>query len=315
LNQSILASCNQVLAPLDQSRKFANLGLSLAYDSNVQALPNSLDGTLAFNKGSIKSLLQASLGYMSSPTKTLQWVPNYRMIYNFNANREVREGEFLSQYFSLYLNHKPLERNVFGFKLDTSLTFQNQFDTPSTTESTYRIFSLTGALGAYFKANLQEHWTFNLEGSLGPQRYFGDQNVNPNDWRTGSLFLLRAGVSRSGFGRYINPGIHLAYLENSTNGSEFYSKGLSLSLTNGILFTDQTRGNVSISFAPTFYQRRFPFQRIDRNFGFSAEISHQLNQKWSVVSDFSMSYNESNLRDLYEYHRWSVSSGVNYSFY
>ena len=315
LNKTILKSCNQVLSPLDHSRKFASMALSLAFDSNVQALPNSLDGTLAFNKSSVKSLLQAGLGYMSSATEEFQWVPNYRLLYNYNSNRETREGEFLTQYFSLYLNHKPLERNAFGFKLDTSFTFQNQFDLGSNTEATYRIFSLTGALGAYYRAEIEKHWTMNLEGALGPQRYFGDQNVNPNDWRTGSLISLRMGTTRSSLGKFLNPGFYIGYLENGANGNEFYSKGASFTLSNGFLFTDQTRASVSFVYAPTFYQQRYPSKRVDRNYSLNSEFSHQLNPKWSLISDFSISYNESNLRDLYEYHRWTVSAGVSYSFY
>jgi tetratricopeptide (TPR) repeat protein len=315
LNRAILNSCNQVLAPLDRPQKFASLALSLAYDSNVQALPNSLDGTLAFNKDSFKTLIQGAVGYMSSPTETLQWVPNYRMLYNYNANRDTREGEFLSQYLSLYLNYKALEQTSFGFKFDTSFTFQNQFDSGSNSESAYRIFSLTGSLGAYYKTPLLDHWTLHFEGTGGPQRYFGDQNVSLNDWRTGSLTSLRMGITRNGLSRFLNPSLYWAALINSANGDEFYSKSIALTLSNGFTFNDRTKGRISLVFSPTFYQRRSPSQRIDRNYAFSSELSHQLNPKWALISDFSIAYNESNLQSLYEYHRWTVSTGVSYSFY
>lgn len=315
LGKSIHAACAQVLNPLDQSRRFASLALSMAYDSNVQALPNSLDGTLAFNKSSLKNLLQAGFGYMSSPTRTFQWVPNYRLLFNHNTNRDTREGEFLSQYFSVYLNRKPLERSGYGFKLDTSLTFQNQFNTGSTTESTFRIFSLTGSAGAYYRTTLLDDWTANLEVSMGPQRYFGDQNVISQDWRTGSAVSARAGFTRASLGRFLNPAFFAGYLENSTRGNEFYSKGVSFTLSNGLIFSDRLRGSLSFTWAPTFYDRRTPSIRIDRNTSVNAEGSFQLNPKWSLIGDLSVSYNRSTVTDVYEYRRWTASLGASYSFY
>ncbi|NDG83986.1 MAG: hypothetical protein EBX52_02985 [Proteobacteria bacterium] len=315
LGKSIHSACAQVLNPLDQSRKFASIALSMAYDSNVQALPNSLDGTLAFNKSSLKNLLQAGFGYMSSPTQTFQWVPNYRLLFNHNTNRDTREGEFLSQYFSLYLNHKPLERSAVGLKLDTSLTFQNQFDSGSTTESTFRVFSVTGATGAYYRTAFLDDWTANLEVSVGPQRYFGDQNVVSQDWRTGSALSARAGFARASLGKYLNPSFFVGYLKNSTSGNEFYSKGVSFTLSDGLIFSDRVRGSISFTYAPTFYERRTPAIRVDRNSSLSAEASYQLNPKWTLIADFSVAYNQSTVTDIYEYRRWTSSVGASYSFY
>jgi hypothetical protein len=316
LGKSIHSACVRILKPLDQSRKFASLALSMAYDSNVQALPNSLDGTLAFNKGSIKNLVQAGFGYLSSPTRSFQWVPNYRMLYNHNTNRDTREGEFLSQYFSVYLNHKPLERSTYGFKLDTALTFQNQFNPGSTTDSTFRIFSLTGAAGAYYRATFLDAWTANVEISAGPQRFFGDQNLNNReDWRTGSALSARAAFTRASLGKYLNPSFSAGYLEISTAGSEFHSKGVSFTLSNGLIFSDKLRGSVSLTWAPTFYDRRAPSIRIDRNSSLGAEASYQLSPKWSLIGDFSVSYNQSTVTDIYEYRRWTASTGVSYSFF
>jgi tetratricopeptide (TPR) repeat protein len=310
VSKAIHGACDQVLNPLDQSRSFASLALSLSYDSNVQALPNILDGTQATNKASVKNLLQAGFGYMTSPTKTFQWVPNYRLLYNYDYNRDTRSGEFLNQYLSLYLNHKALERSAYGFKLNTSFTFQNQLDTAST-QYTYRIFSLTGDIGAYYRTELGKKWSAYFDVSTGPQRYFTDTSLTESEWRTGSLFSLSTHLTHASLGPYLNPTVYLTYLENSANGYLYYSKGASLSLVNGIILNDKVKGSVSIAYSPTFYTRR---SRTDRNYALSLEGSYQINSKWSVISDASLSYNAST-DAAYEYRRWTLSSGLSYSFY
>jgi hypothetical protein len=314
VSKSIFSACKQILAPLDQSKKFASLALSLSYDSNVQALPNSLDGTEAFNKGSVKNLLQAGFGYMSSPTRDYQWVPNYRLLYNYNHNRELREGEFLNQYLSLYLNRRPLERSAYGFKADTSLTFQNQLN-ENLISATYRIFSLTGGLGAYYRTELGKKITLYADVSGGPQHYFTDATLRMDERRTGMGYSARLNFTHVSLGRLLNPSVNFTYLEQSTSGTEFFSRGVGAYLTNGLILSDRLRGSIHIGFAPTYYTRRSSGIRIDKNYSLSGEASFQLNPKWNWISDFSLSYNRSNVTAVYEYRRWTVSSGLSYSFY
>ena len=316
VGKAIHAACLQVLSPLDQSKKFASIALSLSYDSNVQALPNSLDGTQAINKGSFKNLLQAGYGYMSSPTRNYQWVPNYRLLYNYNYNRESREGEFLNQYFSLYLNRRPLERSAYGFKADTSITFQNQFNDNTLTSATYRLFSVTGGLGAYYRTELTKKVTVYADLTASPQHFFIDSSVtNPKDKRTGMAYSARLNLSHVSLGKLLNPSLHFAYLEQATSGTEFFSRGISAYLSNGLIFSDRLRGSLTLGFTPTFYTRRPDGIRLDRNYSVSGETAWQINPKWSWVSDFSISYNQSNITAVYEYRRWTLSSGLSYSFF
>jgi tetratricopeptide (TPR) repeat protein len=318
---AIRKAASKVLEPLDQSKKFASISLSTSYDSNVQALPNALDGTLAFNKGSIKNILQAGYGYMSSPTRTFQLVPQYRLLYNYNYNRDTREGEFLSQYVSLYLNRKPLEKSGYGFKIDASLTFQNRVNL-ETDSSTYRIFSSTGTLGAYYRTRFGKHLNSNLEVSAGPQHYNTDSSLSAalsDQRRSGGIFSLREILSGTGFGRLLNPALILSFTEIDAEGngdrSEFASLGGSAILSNGFQWTDRLRNNIGISYSQTFYNRRSSFVRVDRNYSIQADLSYQLNPKWNVIADASLSYNDSNVPSAFEYRRWTVSTGLSYSFY
>lgn len=320
-SQAIYQATGAILAPLDQSRKFASLSLSLSYDSNVQALPNSLDGTLAFNKASVKNLLQAGFGYMSSPTKTFQWVPQYRLFYNYNFNRDTREGEFLNQYASLYLNHKALKKSGYGFKVDASLTFQNRVN-DTTNRGTYRIFSSTGTLGAYFRNPFGSHWNSNLEASLGPQRYYTDSTLAPalqDQKRSGGFFQIREVLSGSGYGRYFNPALILSFneidAEGNGNQAEFASKGGAAVLSNSFLWSDRLRTSFGIFHSVTFYNRRNGPLRTDRNYALQADLNYQLNPKWTLIADASVAYNQSTVPGAFEYRRWTLSSGVSYSFY
>jgi tetratricopeptide (TPR) repeat protein len=319
-SKAIQKAANQVLDPLNQSKKFASIALSLSYDSNVQALPNSLDGTLAFNKASIKNLLQAGFGYMSSPTRTFQWVPQYRLFYNYNFNRDTREGEFLNQYVSLYLNRKPLEKSGYGFKVDASLTFQNQVDT-NTDKATYRIFSSTATIGGYYRTRFGKHWNSNFDVSFGPQHYNTDStltNENLDERRSGGIFTMREVLSGTAYGRFFNPGLVLAFTkidaEGDGNSAEFASRAGAVSVFNGFQWTDRIRNNLGISYSSTFYDRRNSFIRIDQNYAVQTDLSYQLNPKWNWIADASLSYNDSNVPDGFEYRRWTVSTGISYSF-
>jgi tetratricopeptide (TPR) repeat protein len=320
-SKAIQKAANQVLDPLNQSKKFASIALSLSYDSNVQALPNSLDGTLAFNKASIKNLLQAGFGYMSSPTRTFQWVPQYRLFYNYNLNRDTRDGEFLNQYVSVYLNRKPLEKSGYGFKVDASLTFQNQVDT-NTDKATYRIFSSTGTIGGYYRTRFGKHWNSNFDVSLGPQHYNTDSILaidRLDERRSGGIFTVKEILSGTAYGRFFNPALVLAFTEIDAEGNgdraEFASKAGSISLFNGFQWTDRFRSNLGISYSSTFYDRRASFVRIDRNYAVQSDLSYQINPKWNWIADASLSYNDSNVPAGFEYRRWTVSTGLSYSFY
>ena len=316
VSKSIHDACVQILTPLDQSKRFANLSYSLAYDSNVQALPNSLDGTLATNRSSVKNLFQAGYGLMTSPTRDYQWVPSYRASYNYNFDRKTLLGEFLNQNLSVYLNHKPLEQSAWGLKAETSYTFQNQFDDDTETHSTFRIFSWTGSLGGYYRTPLSKTWNVTFDASFGPQKYFGDQNGSTPEasWRTGSQLALSTSFSRTSLGPYLNPVLFLGYLKNNTHGMQFYSEGASITAVNKLILSPSLQGTLALNYSPTFYSRSAE-GRVDHNASFSAEIQKQLNPKWTFLSDASVGYNSSTNANLYEYRRWTVSAGLNYSFY
>ncbi len=318
---AIQKAANQVLEPLNQSKKFASLALLLSYDSNVQALPNSLDGTFALNTGSFKNLFQAGFGYMTSPTRNFQWVPQYRLLYNYNHNRDTREGEFLNQYVSLYLNRKPLEKSGYGFKIDASITFQNQVDS-ATDKGTYRIFSSTGSLGAYYRTRFGKHWNSNLDVSLGPQHYNTDSTLRAEDQderRSGGIFTLREVLSGTAYGRFFNPSLILTFTEIDAEGTgdrtEFASRAGSVALSNGFQWSDRVRSNLGISYSSTFYERRSSFVRIDRNYAVQVDLNYQINPKWTWLADASLAYNDSNVPAVFEYRRWTISSGLSYSFH
>ena len=312
--KNIFEACEQILSPLDHSQKFGTVSLGLGYDSNVQALPDQSEGTLNINKSTLKTLLQAGIGIMSSPTETFQWVPSYRLSYNKNFNSDTREGEFFTQDASVYLNHRPLDPSSFGFKLDLSHTFQNQFDTTSTSSSTFRQFSLSGDLDAYYRTSITKDISGYFEVGAGPQKYFADSSLTTHEKRSGLASHIRTTISHSSITRFFTPSISVMLSGIDSGGSDFSSGSHALSLQDSLNFSDETKGYASFSISQTQYPNRQSGSREDQDYTLALQIQHQLNPKWSLGSDASISRNTSNVSE-YQYSRWTLSTGVTYSFY
>jgi hypothetical protein len=317
--KNIYEACEQILTPLDHSQKFGSVSLAMAYDSNVQALPDMSEGVLNINKGTLKTLLQAGIGNMTSPTENYQWVPSYTLSYNKNFNSDTREGEFLTQSASIFLNHRPLDPSNYGFKAEISHVFQNQFDTGSTTSSTFRQFSINADLSTYYRTTLFKRIGTYLDAGLGPQIYMSDSQVANNEKRSGMSLHAKMGFNFGSFSNYWNPSLILMLSgidATADNGShtDFDSNAQGISLQNGLNFSDTLKGYLSFSASDTAYHYRLAGFRKDWNFVLGGQVAYRINPKWSWSTDASFGRNLSKIPD-YQYFRWSLSSGVNYSLY
>lgn len=313
--KNILEACERILAPLDRAQNFGSISIATAYDSNVQALPDQAEGVLNINKDTFKALVQAGIGRMGSPTENFQWIPSYRMSYNKNFNSDTREGEFLTQELSLFLNHRPLEASNYGFKIDLAHTFQNQFDTNSTSSSTFRQFSATSELEAYFRFKWGKQVSVNLIAGAGPQLFFGDMLFARNDRRTGLGWSAASQFALTSQGKWVNPGLTLGLSGIDTRQTDFQSATSAIMLQNALLFTDRTKGLVTMGVSETIFEYRQDGRRKDDNFTLGVQVIHQLGPRWSFTADGSISRNISTVSDTYQYFRWTMSTGVNYSLF
>jgi tetratricopeptide (TPR) repeat protein len=313
--KNIVEACDRILAPLDRAQNFGSIAIATAYDSNVQALPDQAEGVLNINQDTFKTLVQAGIGRMSSPTENFQWIPSYRMAYNKNFNSDTREGEFLSQELSLFLNHRPLDPSNYGFKIDLGHTFQNQFDRDNTDNSTFRQFSATSELEAYYRFKWGKSLGINLSAAAGPQLFFGDMLLPRNERRTGLGWNLASQFTLSSRGKWLNPAMILGLSGIDSGETDFHSATSAILIQNGLLFSDRTRGFLSVGVSDTRFKYRQGGERSDQNFSLGLQLNHQLGPRWSVTADGSISRNISSVSDTYQYFRWTMSTGVNYSLF
>ncbi len=313
--KNILEACERILAPLDRAQNFGSIALALGYDSNVQALPDQAEGVLNINQDTFKTLVQAGIGRMSSPTENFQWIPSYRVSYNKNFNSDTREGEFLTQELSLFLNHRPLDPSTYGFKIDLGHTFQNQFDTNASSSSTFRQFSATSELEAYYRFKWGKRVGVNLSAGAGPQLFFGDLLFARNERRTGLGWSATSQFTLTSQGKWVNPALTLGLSGIDTDQTDFQSMTRAVLLQNGLLFSDRTKGFVSLGVSETDFKYRLDGERKDRNFTLGLQILHQLGPRWSLTADGSVSRNISTVSDTYQYFRWTMSTGVSYSLF
>jgi hypothetical protein len=313
--KNILEACERILAPLDRAQNFGSISISTAYDSNVQALPDQAEGVLNINQDTFKALVQAGIGRMSSPTENFQWIPSYRMSYNKNFNADTREGEFLTQEISLFLNHRPLDPSNYGFKIDLGHTFQNQFDTNSTESSTFRQFSATSELEAYYRFKWGKRIGVNLSAGAGPQLFFGDLLFARNERRTGLGWSATTQFTLTSQGKWINPGLTLGLSGIDTRKTDFHSVTRAILLQNALLFSDRTKGFLSVGVSETDFRYRQAGERKDRNFTLGLQMLYQLGPRWNLTADGSVARNISTVSDTYQYFRWTLSTGVAYSLF
>src|SRR5690606_545947 len=106
--EQIRQAAGKALEPLDRTRRFGNLALLVASDSNVLAMPETDSG--ATGTSTIKTLAQASLGLITSPLRRFQLAPNFRASLPFHlSNRETtRIGEYTHYALTVPVTYNPL---------------------------------------------------------------------------------------------------------------------------------------------------------------------------------------------------------------
>lgn len=303
----------KALAPLDKSQFFGNVALLTAYDSNVLTLPTSVD-TSATGKSSVKEMLQFGLGYMTSPVKTIQLVPNYRGAFNYNFNRNTRSGEYFSNFLSLYVNRKPLNPFTYGLKLEGAYTFQNSVD-PETDKGTFRPYSITASIGPYFKTQLSASTQLGGEIFGGPQNYKQDSSTSSDSRRTGFLTQGRIYVQNDSGSRIWNPTLSFAVSVNNTRGSEYRSKGWTVGLSDQLYLGSDLKLVINTSYAKADYNVRSAGPRNDKTYAVQIASSYKLSRRFTLLSDASYTTNQSNIPDTYAYNRYVFSAGLSWSMF
>ncbi|HUP56472.1 MAG TPA: hypothetical protein VM598_03400 [Bdellovibrionota bacterium] len=311
--QTVYEQADSSLKPFNRDKLFGNVTLVTGYDSNVLSVPSAQSTTgTGSGQGSVKETLQAGLGYMTSPMNTYQWVPSYRASYNYNFNREVRNGEFLTHDVSIYVTRNALSASHWGLKFAGGFTFQNQVS-PDTDSGSLKPYSLQASVGPYIRREVARKVVLGAEVYAQPGKNYLDDEVPETYARSGFGLTSKVFLRNDTGATWWNPGISAGYDINSTKGEEYNSKGFILGVTNAMNLSDATRLGFSADFSPVGYSKRLGESRSDKMLALDLNVNQKLSERTSLVGDVQFINNSSNLTDIYQYKRLVVSAGLGYS--
>jgi hypothetical protein len=306
-------ACDKIIKPLDRSRFSGSLGLNFGYDSNVLTLPETVSGSSASGKSTVKGVFSAGGAYSTTPIRTWQWIPSYRLLYNYNFNRDSRTAEYLIQTLSLYVNHHPMSPSTWGMKFEAAHSFQNTVDAEDDS-STYRPLSLNFSTGPYFRKQLAKNVVWNSEFLFEPQKYYTDKSQTPNNKLSGTQFQGKTSVNWDRNLRFYNPLVSFGLLHNDTDGIDYNSWAASLGLGNTSHLGPKWRVFTILEFAATTFGDHSGMPRNDKTLNGGITASYQMNPTLSWTTDFRATKNSSNLPEQFSYTRLVFTSGLTAQF-
>lgn len=311
----ILNASNKALETLDHNTWFGSVTVLGGYDSNVLTYPDSVATSSATGKQTAKLALQAGIGYATSPIKAFQLVPSLRSIANYNLNRESRSGEYLTNVLSLSANRRPLEKTVFGLRLDLPLTFQNQPLTP-TSSSKYRVLNFGGSLGPTFRRQFNNRLTGTAESMWGYLKYPGDTTATSESiQRSGLTNNSRLALNWDLGSRWFNPGVSANYQSTQTKGTEYRNRNYGLGVQNLFHLFEEVRLIIGATGTYTSYYARVPSVREDKTILGYLNGLWNLNRKFAIMGDASFTSNGSTEKATYQYGRFTVAAGLSYNLF
>ncbi len=311
--QQILEASKKALDPFNQSRWFGNVSFLIAQDSNVLATPDSNTASGGSGRDSLKGTLQAGVGYSSTPLRSIQWVPSYRVSFTHHLNTEVQLANFLSQNLSLYMTLNALAATSYGLKLEGTYGFLNRID-QSTQKGTLKPYSLVGSFGPYFKTQISKRWSLHLEAYAQPQKNYLDA-VSSDSYRRSGFEDIESLSLRSERGqRFWNPAVSLTRDSNHTQGEEFRSETFTLAFKNNYHLNSRLDAASGLSLAKAEYKQRPSRSRSDTILTLDLQGIYRWTPTWSFLASFQIINNDSNIEDVYQYDRWILSSGVSVGF-
>lgn len=318
----IKAQAEKGLAPLDRSRKYANVAALTGYDSNVLAFPDDFSGE-ASGKTSPQVLLRGSAGWMSSPLDTYQLHPSIRSEFNYNLNPSAFQGMIVRTTPSFYVTRTPLARFSIGGKVETPVSFKGTTDGDS---KTFGLFSSSIELGPFVRWEMFRRTFLTFEFFPGLTRYKGDKVVEPVLMRSGPTMKLRLGIQRDTGSRFFNPAFSISHFERGLHEEqegepwqprEFAARGDSISFSN-LMYLGNDRIALSISREDTSYDRREGPQRSDVTALIGATYTRKWSQKITLLGQVAWTRNwvrPAEDRASYAFRRFLVSAGASYALW
>lgn len=313
--KQIYDSSGKAMEPLSRTIYFGNVALITAFDNNVLSVPDSSLERDSTGKRSVKETIQFGLGLMTSPTNTFQWVPNYRLSYNYNLNRDLKTAEYLTQGISLFVTMDPLFKRSYGLKIDGTFIMKNESNGTGDSASLEK-YSFTTTAGPFMKIQLQKKMILGFEAFLNQVKNFTDDTQSSDSLkRSGPGGKLRSFWQYDKGTPYLNPNVSLGLSFQNTDGTEYQSRELALGLSNTFLVIPNQKITVSLDLKQTEYPDRTPIVREDSYRSIRISTTRKIAKKLTLLGDISFTNNDSNIDSTYQYKKFQISVGASYSIF
>lgn len=310
--EQIYKSADKALKPFDKTTYFAQVGSTFGVDTNPLTAPGDPASGVVTGKWS----LFGGAGLATSPVGFLQFVPSFRFAGNMNTESGAIRSEFLNPAVSLVVNRTPLSKFSWGVKAELIGSLRNNGD--SSTRFLYTPFSAMVSTGANIRAEVARKLTLGVEAAFEPQRFFIDQTMSSENYRSGLAYLGRVYLQNEAGRQFLNPRGGVRFYFNGTQGTEFRFTSLTLEAANVMRPITNLTVTLVLEGSVWHYLDRIAGPRTDLMLLAVANTSYKIYKGLSALLNFDFTVNESRpnaaVSTLFSYNRVNVGAGVSYSF-
>lgn len=302
------------LKALDKSSKYVSLTLMQQFDSNVQTNPSEVENAVAASsQRSGKSVLSASGGYSTSPTRDFQISPSFNFFTNYNYHWLARDFNFMSYTPAMLIAYKPYSRLSTAIKTEGIFSMKNNLDPDQSRQDLkYRPFSLTANVGPVVKYELTPRISLAAESYWRPKRFYLDPATGDSRRSGGGVFGRLSSEFVSGYAWW-NPTAYISFEWDHPSGKTFRAYTWGGGLGDSWAMTEKLTMNLNFDMFMADYYQGLP-KRDDSQLAFRLAGSYGINEHWTAVADASYTVNDSSISTSFKYNRFVTSAGATYTF-
>jgi len=167
-------------------------------------------------------------------------------------------------------------------------------------------------LAPYMKWDASKAWSLGAELGYRITSYTGEETVSETLKRSGSAIVLKLSAQNKTNRKYLNPTYTFRSEFISTDGTEYDATLMGLQLVNTMKFEKFDFSQV-LSVDRTSYGTSST-DRSDTLMMLALQVTKKIGPRWSLIGSADYSNNSSSDATSYSYSRYTVNTGVGYSF-